>query len=152
MSAISDNCSPEWRQLVSCQADGELDELDTARLSRHLADCPACVAWAEELSSLTGLMRGVAQDPGPALTPQLLRRRRSRASFATASAASVAAAAVAAFALQLPAVVGHAGHDGSSTASAESWRWSVAHSPFLKPAFVQLPANSLQRQNPVASA
>ena len=153
MAAISGNCSPEWRQLVSCQADGELDEFDTARLSRHLADCPACVAWAEELSSLTGFMRGVAQDPGPALTPRVLRRRRSRASFATASAASVAAAAaVAALVLQLPAVAGHADHGGSRAASAESWRWSVAHSPFLKPAFVQLPATSLQRQNPVASA
>jgi predicted anti-sigma-YlaC factor YlaD len=143
MSAISDNCSPEWRQLVSCQADGELDEFDSARLSRHLADCPACTAWAEELASLTGLVR--SSDHGPVLAPQLLRRRRSRASFATASAASVAAAAVAAFALQLPSVVGLArtGHSSTREADAASCRWCVAHRAFQQPAFVELGPTSL---------
>jgi predicted anti-sigma-YlaC factor YlaD len=145
MSAISGNCSPEWRQLVSCQADGELDEFDTARLSRHLADCPACAAWAEELSSLTGLMRKADHGPVLALTPQLLRRRRSRASFATASAASVAAAAVAAFALQLPSVVGlvNSGHGSTREADAASCRWCVAHRAFQQPAFVELGPTSL---------
>jgi anti-sigma factor RsiW len=154
MSPISGNCSPEWRQLVSYQADGELDEFDSVRLSRHLADCPACAAWADEVSSLSGLIRSTEHsEPDRALAPLVLRHRRRRASFATASAASVAvAAAVAAFVLQLPAVVGHAGNGGSSTARAESWRWSVAHRAFLKSAFVQLPATSFQRQNPVASA
>jgi predicted anti-sigma-YlaC factor YlaD len=158
MSPISGNCSPEWRQLVSCQADGELDEFDTARLNRHLADCPACLAWAAEVSSLTGLVRSAEPaDPDRALTPQLLRRRRSRASFATASAASVAAAAVAAFALQLPTVVGVAGPGhGKQAADAASCRWCVAHSVFLRPAFVEVGPTSLPPSrillNPVASA
>ena len=146
MSPISGNCSPEWRQLVSCQADGELDEFDTARLNRHLADCSACLAWAAEVSSLTGLVRSAEPaDPDRALTPQLLRRRRSRASFATASAASVAAAAVAAFALQLPTVVGLAGpgHENAKAADAAPCRWCVAHSAFLKPAFVEPPQPSI---------
>jgi predicted anti-sigma-YlaC factor YlaD len=144
--AISSNCSPEWRQLVSCQADGELDEFDTARLNRHLADCAACAAWAEEVSSLTEAMRS-AEDrvPAAALTPQVLRRRRSRASFATASAASVAAAAMAAFALQLPAVVGlvRSGHGETRAADVASCRWCVAHRAFLQPAFVELAPPSL---------
>lgn len=157
MSPISSDCSREWRQLVSCQADGELDEFDTARLNRHLADCPACTAWAAELSSLTGLMRSVEHEaPASVLTPQLLRRRRSRASFATASAASVAAAAVAAVALQLPTLVGLAGHGGTKAADAASCRWCVAHNAFLQPAFVEVGPDSLPPVrvllNPVSSA
>jgi anti-sigma factor RsiW len=157
MSPISGNCSPEWRQLVSYQADGELDEFDSVRLSRHLADCPACAAWADEVSSLTGLIRSTEHsEPDRALAPLVLRHRRRRASFATASAASVAAAAVAAFALQLPAVVGGATSGQSSTRAAASCRWCVAHSPFLQPAFVEVGPTSLPPirvlLNPVASA
>ena len=157
MSPLSSNCSPEWRQLVSCQADGELDEFDSARLSRHLADCPACAAWADEVSSLTGLVRAVEhRNPHRALTPLVLRHRPRRASFATASAASVAAAAVAAFALQLPAVLGGAASGHGSIKAAASCRWCVAHSPFLKPAFVEVGPTSLPPirvlLNPVASA
>lgn len=101
MDHFGSDCSPEWRRLVSCQADGELDDLDAARLESHLAGCLACTAWAAEVSSLAALMASDQREPEMRLAPQSLRRRRARASLVTASAASVAAAAVAAFALQL---------------------------------------------------
>jgi predicted anti-sigma-YlaC factor YlaD len=155
----SSDCSPEWRQLVSCQADGEVDDFDTVRLNRHLADCPACMAWAAEVSSLAGLMRSPQSlERELALTPQVLLRRWSRASFATASAASVVAAAVAAFALQLPMVVGLAGsgHGTTRGAAATSCDWCVAHRAFLRPAFVEVGPTSLPPirvlLNPAASA
>jgi len=151
-------CCPEWRQLVSCQVDGELDEFDTARLNRHLAGCVPCTVWAAEIASLTGTIRSAEpKDPGRALTPSVMRLRRTRASLAAASAASVAAAAVAAFALQLPGVVGHARTGEGTRTAAANCRWCVAHRRFNRSAFVELPAAATASQrrvllNPVASA
>lgn len=87
----------EWRALASSRLDGELDELRTARLERHLVNCGACRAWTEEVAALATLLRD-AEPAQPArsleLHAQTLRRRLVRASAVGATAASAAAAAV----------------------------------------------------------
>ncbi|HWJ96577.1 MAG TPA: cupredoxin domain-containing protein [Acidimicrobiales bacterium] len=35
---------PEWLELISAEADGELDDVESARLADHLQRCPACTA------------------------------------------------------------------------------------------------------------
>jgi predicted anti-sigma-YlaC factor YlaD len=97
-----DPCS-EWRALASCRLDGELDELQTARLERHLAVCAECANWANDVSALAGLLHET-EPVGPAWAFEYragaLRRRFVRAAVVSATAAS--AAAVAAFGIVLP--------------------------------------------------
>lgn len=102
MSAHADRCA-EWRELASCRLDGELDELQTARLEHHLAGCAACSTWAREVAALAGMLHESESElpvwtfEGPG---NVLRRRFVRAAAVGATAAS--AAAVAAFAFALP--------------------------------------------------
>jgi predicted anti-sigma-YlaC factor YlaD len=97
----ADRCS-DWRALASCRLDGELDELQTARLERHLRGCAACTSWTREVAALVGLLHE-SEPVRPASSFELrshaLRRRFLRASTVGATAAS--AAAVAAFAIAL---------------------------------------------------
>lgn len=104
MTTNVDRCS-EWRALASCRLDGELDELQTARLEQHLLGCAACRAWAQEIATFTRLL--LDSEPARPARPlelrgQALRRRVARASAVGATAASAVAAAVAAFALGVP--------------------------------------------------
>jgi predicted anti-sigma-YlaC factor YlaD len=99
-----DRCS-EWRALASCRLDGELDELQDARLERHLLDCAACRSWSREIAALATLFHdSIADCPvsSSELRTHALRRRLVRSATA-ASAASVAA--VAAFAIALPGTI-----------------------------------------------
>ena len=95
-----DRCS-EWRALASCRLDGELDELRTARLERHLLGCAPCRSWTREIADLASVFHD-SMDVSSLRLPQLqtnaLRRRLVRSASA-ASAASVAAVAVLAIAL-----------------------------------------------------
>jgi predicted anti-sigma-YlaC factor YlaD len=45
------------RELVSLELDGELSELDAARLEAHLADCASCRELKAELAGLTFALR-----------------------------------------------------------------------------------------------
>jgi predicted anti-sigma-YlaC factor YlaD len=105
----------DWRALASCRLDGELDELQTARLEHHLRACAECRSWTDEVAALAGLLH----EPEPVrLTwsfeqrARALRRRLVRGVAVGATAAS--AAAVAAFAIALP---GHGISFFSSTAA-----------------------------------
>lgn len=102
MRTNGDPCS-DWRALASCRLDGELDELQSARLARHLAVCRECSAWANDIASLAGLLHE-SEPVGPAWEfehrKDALRRRFVRAALVSATAAS--AAAVAAFGIVLP--------------------------------------------------
>jgi predicted anti-sigma-YlaC factor YlaD len=96
-----DRCS-EWRELASCRLDGELDELQVARLERHLLGCDACCAWMREITALASVLHEpdtVCPDRLPDLRTHTLRRRLVRSASATSAAA---AAAVAAFAIAVP--------------------------------------------------
>lgn len=100
----ADRCS-EWRALASCRLDGELDELQTARLERHLLGCATCSSWSREITALTMVFHdSVAECPvgSSELRTHALRRRLVRSATA-ASAAS--AAAVAAFVIAVPGTI-----------------------------------------------
>jgi predicted anti-sigma-YlaC factor YlaD len=99
-----DRCS-EWRALASCRLDGELDELQDARLERHLIECAACRTWSDEIAALAIVIQDSSVDcmvEASGLRPRALRRRLVHSAMA-ASAAS--AAAVAAFAVVLPGAI-----------------------------------------------
>jgi predicted anti-sigma-YlaC factor YlaD len=80
------------RESVSAQLDGELSDLGLDRLATHLLNCPACTAWAADVSDLTGRLRDTALEV-PALTG-FGAVRRSRRWTVSGSVALAAAAAV----------------------------------------------------------
>lgn len=83
----SDDCTLA-RESISAQLDGELPELDFARLSAHLRDCPACAYYARELTAITsGLRAAPLEQPG---RPVVVRRPRRLLPAWAASAAAVA--------------------------------------------------------------
>lgn len=100
MTTNGDRCT-EWRALASCRLDGELDELQTARLERHLSACAACRSWAGETAALAALLHQ-SESELPVLTfagrGRTLRRRLERTAAVGATAASAAAVAAFAFA------------------------------------------------------
>jgi len=94
------------RESMSAQLDLELSELDSARLSAHLRECPACTAYALELAAVAARLRTAAlEQPG---RPIELPQRHGLRVTARAAAAAVAVAAGASLAL------GHALGSGSS--------------------------------------
>jgi len=98
----AERCS-DWRALASCRLDGELDELQSALLDRHLLECAACRAWSRELAALTAVFHDSLEELCPErsleLRPHALRRRLVRSASAVAAAS---AAAIAVFAMALP--------------------------------------------------
>ena len=86
---------------ISARLDGELSELDEARLTAHLRACSACAAYALELAAIATRMRQAALErPG---RPIGIRRRRSVGASAAAAVAVAAAAAVAVGTIHRPA-------------------------------------------------
>ena len=107
------------RESMSAQLDLELSELDSARLSAHLRDCPACTACAIEMAAIAGRLRTAAlEQPGRAI--ELPQRQRFRVT-ARAAAAAVAVAAGASLAL------------GHALGSSSSPRPSAARAPVREP-------------------
>jgi predicted anti-sigma-YlaC factor YlaD len=80
-------------QWISLELDGELSELERARLARHLERCASCRAWSAEVGGFTSLLRTAPlvelSSPLAVLMPRLRSRRRA----AVATLATVAAAA-----------------------------------------------------------
>jgi anti-sigma factor RsiW len=95
------------RESMSAQLDLELSELDEARLSAHLRDCPGCAAYALEMGAIAARIRAAALEQ-PARPIGLPQRQRLRVT-ARAAAAAVAVAAGASLAR------GHALGSSSST-------------------------------------
>lgn len=99
---MPDQCR-QSRLLASCELDGELPELDAARLRHHLAECADCATWVADAGAFTGLLR--AAEP-TALEQDIrvtaLRRRLSGVSRLVVAGASAAAAAVAAVLVGFP--------------------------------------------------
>lgn len=101
MTTDADRCS-DWRALASCRLDGELDELQVARLERHLLTCAACRSWTREIATLAGLLH--ESEPARPQSSFEFRARALRRRFVRGSAVgatAVSAAAVAAFAIAL---------------------------------------------------
>ena len=83
------------RESASVRLDGELDELEAARLDAHLQDCWDCRAWAEDIQLTTERLRG-AELERPSVAIELpsraaLRVRRALVLSATAAAVAVGA-------------------------------------------------------------
>jgi hypothetical protein len=115
-----DDCA-EFRALASSQLDGELDELESARLDRHLVVCAQCATWTREVAALGILLQESTSVP-PAWTseglPRSLRWRFVHA--ASVVAASASAAAVAAFVLAQPGSGLSLFSSGSARAASET--------------------------------
>jgi predicted anti-sigma-YlaC factor YlaD len=89
------------RELLSFELDGELSELEAARLESHLARCPACRELKTELAGLTLALRATPLEPleRPVALPHRVR-------FALRPLRIAAAAAAVAVAAGLVGVVG----------------------------------------------
>lgn len=112
-----DRCS-EWRALASCRLDGELDELQDARLERHLLGCEACRSWSREIAGLAALFQEsvtVCPVGSSQLHTHALRRRLVRSATAVTAAS---AAAVAAFVIALPGTIALFSPDRAAAISA----------------------------------
>jgi|SRR5690349_6677261 predicted anti-sigma-YlaC factor YlaD len=57
MGQISLHICDRIRELCSASLDGELSELDAARLEGHLVSCPSCRAYAETARAAAQLVR-----------------------------------------------------------------------------------------------
>jgi len=99
------------REAASVRLDGELSELDAARLNAHLRECAACSVYALELSAIAESLRS-AELERPQLDLTLPRRRElPSVRVAAAAVAVVAVGAGSAFAL------GHGLGSGKSPAA-----------------------------------
>jgi predicted anti-sigma-YlaC factor YlaD len=105
------------REAVSLRLDGELDELETARLSQHLRDCADCRAFAAASGAVTRQLRAATLEPAPAGLFLPSRRRRVPTPFAAAAASLVIAAATGSSFL-LGQVLGSRSGGGAATATA----------------------------------
>jgi predicted anti-sigma-YlaC factor YlaD len=86
------------RGLVSAWLDGELSELDRARLDSHVAECDACRDYRRSVQHTTQVLRAAALEE--LRVPIVLPRPRHRlARIAQTGSAAAAAAAVAVIAL-----------------------------------------------------
>src|SRR5437763_7938124 len=84
------------REALSLALDGELSELEHARLDLHLDRCPACRAFESQTSAVSSVLREATleQMSVPIVLPRA--RRLSVARMLQAGAAAVAVALVAA--------------------------------------------------------
>src|SRR5918912_1375908 len=83
------------REALSLALDGELTELERARLDQHLERCADCRAFEADSTAVAGLLRSstLEQMSVPIVLPH--RRRLSTARFVQAGAAAAAVAIVA---------------------------------------------------------
>lgn len=87
LPALPKGCQ-QAREAVSLRLDGELSELGSTRLARHLRGCEACSAYAVELEAIADRLRSAPfEHPAPRV---LVRRAASTARIATVGAAAAA--------------------------------------------------------------
>ena len=87
----TDDCL-QAREAASARLDGELSELEAARLTAHLRDCTACSVYALELSAIAESLRS-AELEQPRFDVTLPRRRALPGIRVAAVAAAVLAVA-----------------------------------------------------------
>ena len=74
MTAIRDDSCRELVGLATEYLESALAPEDRARFDAHLAECPGCVAWLEQIRATARLAREV---PRPDLAPAERNRLRS---------------------------------------------------------------------------
>jgi predicted anti-sigma-YlaC factor YlaD len=91
MGQISLHSCDRIRELYSASLDGELSELDAARLETHLATCSGCSAYAATAASASRLVRETPlEQPGFRIVVPGRRLAVARQLQAAAAAAAVA--------------------------------------------------------------
>lgn len=78
------------RGSISAGLDGELSELESARVREHLSSCDACRSFGENAGTIAAVMRAAPPEPLPRPVSVPSRRRR----FPVRVPAAAAAAAV----------------------------------------------------------
>ena len=111
----------EAREAVSARLDGELSELDAARLDVHLRQCAACQAFAADVVLLTARVRLTPLEPAPAGAFTARRRRFGGSAAAVAAVAALLVAAAAPSFLAGKLYADHAsGHSAATTTVAQA--------------------------------
>jgi hypothetical protein len=83
------------REAVSLRLDGELSELGSTRLAKHLRRCEVCSAYAGELAAIAGRLRSAPlEHPAPQVLVHAGTSRVRAATVGAAAAAMVAGLAV----------------------------------------------------------
>lgn len=110
-----------WREGLSARLDGEAPGVPAAALEAHLADCPACRAWAVAAERATRLARVGAAAPVPDVTERVLagaaldRPRWGRRSRMVRAVLAAVALAMGALALrELSGQGQHTGHEAAA--------------------------------------
>src|SRR4051794_28031032 len=63
---------PAYREALSARLDGEVLGLPERKLDEHLAGCPDCAGWADDVALVTRRARLAAAPPVPDLTARVL--------------------------------------------------------------------------------
>jgi predicted anti-sigma-YlaC factor YlaD len=134
------------RESISAQLDSEPSELDSARLSAHLRECPACSSHAHELAAIAAHLRTT-----PLERPDFelwLPRRRLTAALRVAPMRAAAAAAVLLMAATLTLIAGHraatSGDHGTTSALPAATRGP--HAAFVRQGVAPPHADVVERQ------
>jgi predicted anti-sigma-YlaC factor YlaD len=84
------------RESASARLDGELSELESARLDAHLRGCRDCYAYSAQIGAIAAQMRAAElEQPGRIVLPRRRRLAGARMQVAVAAAAVAVAAAAA---------------------------------------------------------
>ena len=95
LSPVPDTDCMRAREGASARLDGELGELDEARLEAHLAVCAECRAFAAAISTAAEKLRKTPLEAAPAGLFVQRRRHAVRPRFVGAAAATLLVAAAA---------------------------------------------------------
>jgi predicted anti-sigma-YlaC factor YlaD len=98
LTAVPPSNCMSARETASARLDGEVSELEAARLDAHLGGCAECRDFAAEIASIAVGLRAAALE-GPQTTIVLPQRRRISLFTAATAASFVIAAAASSFAL-----------------------------------------------------
>ena len=117
------------RMQASLRLDSELSELEEALMAAHLARCPTCCSFADDLETLTDTLRTTPLDE-PSVQFQVPRRRLR---FGIAQAGTAAAATITA----AIALGGFVGLDSAPTPISAADVQSAHERMFLKEQLMQ---------------
>jgi anti-sigma factor RsiW len=59
------NPCADWELLIQADCDGELDIVATARLARHIENCPACAQLQQQMLGLSRRIRDLPREAAP---------------------------------------------------------------------------------------
>jgi predicted anti-sigma-YlaC factor YlaD len=79
------------RQWASLELDGELSSFESALLESHVAACPSCAAFRDEIGGLTTTLRAAPYEPFSGVVLGRVRRRVGARLAPAAAAMAVAA-------------------------------------------------------------